>query len=218
MPAASAGAGPEPPPTPPPPTTTTPTLPPSRACLQVRTVAVHAVSRGHAFGLNDCSEKHQKKNVCGRCCRFPHGHARITTLAGYAITARHCNRTALCVQLALHAGVDLVGAGRWVGMGWVEALPGRQPTVRAAFPAGPAWVAAPGYPVTRPAGLLTAPRPCGGACGREMPLCLCVCALVCLNGGGGGCSTPACPTVDQRWWTRRGEVCAWSPQQGGRRA
>ena len=72
-----------------------------------------------------------------------------------------------------------------VGLGWVKASPGRLPTVRAAFPAGPDWAAVPGCPVTRPTGLLTAPRPRGGARGREMPPCLCVCALVCLRGGGG---------------------------------
>ena len=74
--------------------------------------------------------------------------------------------------------------GGWVGLGWVKASPGRLPTVRAAFPAGPDWAAVPGCPVTRPTGLLTAPRPRGGARGREMPPCLCVCALVCLRGGG----------------------------------
>ena len=98
----------------------------------------------------------------------------------------------------------------WVGLGWVKASPGRLPTVRAAFPAGPDWAAVPGCPVTRPTGLLTAPRPRGGARGREMPPCLCVCALVCLRGGGGGgCGTPACSIVVRRWRTWRGEVCAW---------
>ena len=87
------------------------------------------------------------------------------------------------------------GAAQWVelhpsqrggfGLGWAKASPGRQPTVRAAFPAGPDWAAIPGCPVTRPTRLLTAPRPRGGARGREMPPCLCVCALVCLRGGGG---------------------------------
>ena len=81
-------------------------------------------------------------------------------------------------------GRDPKGGG-WVGLGWVKASPGRLPTVRAAFPAGPDWAAVPGCPVTRPTGLLTAPRPRGGARGREMPPCLCVCALVCLRGGGG---------------------------------
>ena len=76
------------------------------------------------------------------------------------------------------------GAVAWVGLGWVKASPGRLPTVRRAFPAGPDWAAVPGCPVTRPAGLLTAPRPRGGARGPEMPPCLCVCALVCLGGGG----------------------------------
>ena len=57
--------------------------------------------------------------------------------------------------------------------------------VRAAFPAGPDWAAVPGCPGTRPTGLLTAPKPRGGARGRGMPPCLCVCALVCLRGGGG---------------------------------
>ena len=73
-----------------------------------------------------------------------------------------------------------------VGLGWVKASPGRLPTVHAAFPAGPDRAAVPGCPVTRPTGLLTAPRPRGGARGREMPPCLCVCALVCLWWGGGG--------------------------------
>ena len=108
-------------------------------------------------------------------------------------------------------------SGGWVGLGWVKASPGRLPTVRAAFPAGPDWAAVPGCPVTRPTGLLTAPRPRGGARGREMPPCLCVCALVCLRGGGEGCGTPACSIVVRRW---RGEVCAWCsrPRQGGWRA
>ena len=112
------------------------------------------------------------------------------------------------------------GGGGWVGLGWVKASPGRLPTVRAAFPAGPDWAAVPGCPVTRPTGLLTAPRPRGGARGREMPPCLCVCALVCLRGGGEGCGTPACSIVVRRWRTWRGEVCAWCsrPRQGGWRA
>ena len=71
-----------------------------------------------------------------------------------------------------------------VGLGWVKASPSRLPTVCAAFPAGPDSAAVPGRPVTRPTGLLTAPRPHGGARGREMLPCLCVCALVCLGGGG----------------------------------
>ena len=78
-----------------------------------------------------------------------------------------------------------VALRRGVGLGWVKASPGRLPTVRAAFSAGPDWAAVPGCPVTRPTGLLTAPRPRGGARGWEMPPCLCVCALVCLGGGGG---------------------------------
>ena len=112
------------------------------------------------------------------------------------------------------------GRGGGVGLGWVKASPGRLPTVRAAFPAGPDWAAVPGCPVTRPTGLLTAPRPRGGARGREMPPCLCVCALVCLRGGGEGCGTPACSIVVRRWRTWRGEVCAWCsrPRQGGWRA
>ena len=107
-----------------------------------------------------------------------------------------------------------------VGLGWVKASPGRLPTVRAAFPAGPDRAAVPGCPVTRPTGLLTAPRPRGGARGREMPPCLCVCALVCLWRGGGGCGTPACSIVVRRWRTWCGEVCAWCsrPRQGGWRA
>ena len=110
------------------------------------------------------------------------------------------------------------GGGVGVGLGWVKASPGRLPTVRAAFPAGPDWAAVPGCPVTRPAGLLTAPRPRGGARGREMPPCLCVCALVCL--GGGGCGTYACSIVVRPWRTWHGEVCAWCsrPRQGGWRA
>ena len=46
-----------------------------------------------------------------------------------------------------------VQGGGWVGLGWVKASPGRLPTVRAAFPAGPDWAAVPGCPVTRPTGL-----------------------------------------------------------------
>ena len=102
---------------------------------------------------------------------------------------------------AVGAGVRVLGPGTvpsarmpcgscvprgWVGLGWVKASPGRLPTVRAAFPAGPDRAAVPGCPVTRPTGLLTAPRPRGGARGQEMPPCLCVCALVCLWRGGGG--------------------------------
>ena len=84
-------------------------------------------------------------------------------------------------------GASRGAAWYWgVGLGWVKASHGRLPTVRAAFPAGPDWAAVPGCPVTRPTGLLTAPRPRGGARGRVMPPCLCVCALVCLRGGGGG--------------------------------
>ena len=100
---------------------------------------------------------------------------------------------------------SLVNGG--VGLGWVKASPGRLPTVRAAFPAGPDWAAVPGCPVTRPAGLLTAPRPRGGARGREMPPCLCVCALVCLGGGGGlwhTCLLHCCSAVAHM---ARGSVC-----------
>ena len=53
------------------------------------------------------------------------------------------------------SAVDEGGGG--VGLGWVKASPGRPPTVRAAFPAGPDWAAVPGCPVTRATGLLTAP-------------------------------------------------------------
>ena len=87
---------------------------------------------------------------------------------------------------ASNGQVAVSWGGGWVGLGWVKASPGRLPTVRAAFPAGPDRAAVPGCPVTRPTGLLTAPRPRGGARGREMPPCLCVCALVCLWRGGGG--------------------------------
>ena len=88
----------------------------------------------------------------------------------------------------LHAlrGLPAVGVG-WVGLGWVKASPGRLPTVCAAFPAGPDRAAVPGCPVTRPTGLLNAPRPAvalaGGRCSRAcvyVPLC------VCGGGGGGG--------------------------------
>ena len=112
-----------------------------------------------------------------------------------------------------------VGGGGVVGLGWVKASSGCLPTVRAAFPAGPDWAAIPRCPVTRPTGLLTAPRPRGGARGREMPSCLCVCALVCLREGR-GCGTPACSIVVRCWRTWRGEVCAWCsrPWQGDWRA
>ena len=104
-------------------------------------------------------------------------------------------------------------AGGGVGLGWVKASPGRLPTVRAAFPAGPDWAAVPGCPVTRPTGLLTAPRPRGGARGREMPPCLCVCALVCLRGGGGlwhTCLLHCCSAL------ARGSVCLVLQAPAGR--
>ena len=103
-------------------------------------------------------------------------------------------------------GGGVVPGGGWVGLGWVKASPRRLPTVRAAFPAGPDWAAVPGCPVTRPAGLLTAPRPRGGARGREMPPCLCVCALVCLGGGGlwHTCLLHCCSAVAHM---ARGSVC-----------
>ena len=105
----------------------------------------------------------------------------------------------------------------WVGLGWVKASPGRLPTVRAAFPAGPDWAAVPGCPVTRPTGLLTAPRPRGGARGREMPPCLCVCALVCLRGGGGGlwhtCLLHCCSALAHM---ARGSVCLVLQAPAGR--
>ena len=104
-----------------------------------------------------------------------------------------------------------------VGLGWVKASPGRLPTVRAAFPAGPDWAAVPGCPVTRPTGLLTAPRPRGGARGREMPPCLCVCALVCLRGGGGGlwhtCLLHCCSALAHM---ARGSVCLVLQAPAGR--
>ena len=107
-------------------------------------------------------------------------------------------------------------AGRGVGLGWVKASPGRLPTVRRAFPAGPDWAAVPGCPVTRPAGLLTAPRPRGGARGREMPPCLCVCALVCLGGGGGlwhTCLLHCCSAVAHM---AQGSVCLVLQAPAGR--
>ena len=108
------------------------------------------------------------------------------------------------------------GGGGWVGLGWVKASPGRLPTVRAAFPAGPDWAAVPGCPVTRPTGLLTAPRPRGGARGREMPPCLCVCALVCLRGGGGlwhTCLLHCCSALAHM---ARGSVCLVLQAPAGR--
>ena len=108
--------------------------------------------------------------------------------------------------------------GGVVGLGWVKASPGRLPTVRAAFPAGPDRAAVPGCPVTRPTGLLTAPRPRGGARGREMPPCLCVCALVCLwRGGGGGlwhtCLLHCCSALAHMV---RGSVCLVLQAPAGR--
>ena len=111
---------------------------------------------------------------------------------------------------------DGLGGG-WVGLGWVKASPGRLPTVRAAFPAGPDRAAVPGCPVTRPTGLLTAPRPRGGARGREMPPCLCVCALVCLWRGGGGlwhtCLLHCCSALAHMV---RGSVCLVLQAPAGR--
>ena len=107
--------------------------------------------------------------------------------------------------------------GGVVGLGWVKASPGRLPAVRAAFPAGPDRAAVPGCPVTRPTGLLTAPRPRGGARGREMPPCLCVCALVCLWRGGGGlwhtCLLHCCSALAHMV---RGSVCLVLQAPAGR--
>ena len=71
--------------------------------------------------------------------------------------------------------------GRAGGLGWV----GSRPHLVAYPRSVPPFLseAVPGCPVTRPTGLLTTPRPRGGARGREMPHCLCVCALVFLRGG-----------------------------------
>ena len=117
-------------------------------------------------------------------------------------------------------GVHVLGGGLGgglVGLGWVKASPGRLPTVRAAFPAGPDRAAVPGCPVTRPTGLLTAPRPRGGARGREMPPCLCVCALVCLWRGGGGlwhtCLLYCCSALAHMV---RGSVCLVLQAPAGR--
>ena len=116
-----------------------------------------------------------------------------------------------------HLHTHIHPGGGWVGLGWVKASPGRLPTVRAAFPAGPDWAAVPGCPVTRPTGLLTAPRPRGGARGREMPPCLCVCALVCLRGGGGGlwhtCLLHCCSALAHM---ARGSVCLVLQAPAGR--
>ena len=51
-----------------------------------------------------------------------------------------------------------------------------------------------------------------------VPVCMCPCVFV--EGGGGGCGTPACSIVVRRWRTWCGEVCAWCsmPRQGGWRA
>ena len=103
------------------------------------------------------------------------------TFSVHCIVSLHCSAS----QISSECCLEPPAGGGGVGLGWVKASPGRLPTVRAAFPAGPDWAAVPGCPVTRPTGLLTAPRPRGGARGREMPPCLCVCALVCLRGGGG---------------------------------
>ena len=53
-------------------------------------------------------------------------------------------------------------------------------------------------------------RPRGGACGREMPPCLCVCALVCLRGWG--CGRPACSTVVRH--QRTGKCVPGAPSPG----
>ena len=120
-------------------------------------------------------------NVTERHCWQANRNPKVT---GYL---NHCASTPLPTHNPPpppNADKGYRGEGGVVGLGWVKASPGRLPTVRAAFPAGPDWAAVPGCPVTRPTGLLTAPRPRGGARGREMPPCLCVCALVSLGGGG----------------------------------
>ena len=120
-----------------------------------------------------------------------------------------------CLQKVLVGCRGWVGLG-WVGLGWVKASPGRLPRVRAAFPAGPDWAAVPECPVTRPTGPLTAPRPRGGARGREMPPCLCVCALVCLRRGGGlwhTCLLHCCSALAHM---ARGSVCLVLQAPAGR--
>ena len=121
-----------------------------------------------------------------------------------------------CRELACAlGGYGALGmGGGWVGLGWIKASPGRLPTVRAAFPAGPDWAAVPGCPVTRPAGLLTAPRPRGGARGREMPPRLCVCALVCLGGGGGAVAHLLAPLLFGRGAHAMGTCVPGAPGPG----
>ena len=73
--------------------------------------------------------------------------------------------------------------GGWVGLGCGD--PGAHPRT---FPYTP------GCPISRPAELLTVPRPRNGACGRVIPPCLCVSWIgraILLQGTAGTCS-PCC--------------------------
>ena len=180
------------------------------------------------------AENHIKRNSMGLQCGvlamnrmtitgmneppFPSTSASQTPNPAFRNTKKQ--RSQKILKTAVQRPLRACTRGGLGWLGWVKASPGRLATVRAAFPAGPDRAAVPGCPVTRPTGLLTARRPRGGARGREMPPCLCVCALVCLWRGGGGCGTPACSIVVRRWRTWCGEVCAWCsrPRQGGWRA
>ena len=182
-------------------------------CADVRvSVRFHAgAGVGAGVGVETCG--------CGCWCGRTCADVGIGAQLGCVWYLRWC--VCVCVCRFLSSGCSLRSfwcpGGGWVGLGWVKASPGRLPTVRAAFPAGPDWAAVPGCPVTRPTGLLTAPRPRGGARGREMPPCLCVCALVCLRGGGGGlwhtCLLHCCSALAHM---ARGSVCLVLQAPAGR--
>ena len=84
-----------------------------------------------------------------------------------------------------------------VGLGWLKASLGRQPTVGVAFPARPDGAQrTPGVQSQGPAGLLTAPQTpavvlAGGRCRRA---CVYMCMPLCV-GGGGGVAQPLAPPL-----------------------
>ena len=78
--------------------------------------------------------------------------------------------------------------------------------------AGVDWRGVPRRSVARPVGLLTAPRPCGGARGPETPLRKCVSWAGLLQGTVGSCS-PCSHRVLEVWGSRGGAGHGGTPAQ-----
>ena len=116
--------------------------------------------------------------------------------------------TSFSTPLAVEGGTPCACLG---GLGWVGSRPHLVANPRSVPPSlwDPTGRPYPGVR-SRPTGLLTASIPRGGARGREMPPCLCVCALVCLRGWG--CGTPVCSTVARH--QRMGKCVPGAPGPG----